>query len=112
MKMKIKGMIIGLVAMVTLLAIPMTSEAGVIVAIQRRQRVVVVNQIRVQKVVQVQQVVAVQALAVFQPVQAVSFVPLVQVQPVYGQYASPIRSERVIEKVGPDGRVIERIIER
>ena len=112
--MKIKGMIIGLVAMATLLAIPMTSEAGVIVAIQRRQRIVVVNQVRVQKVVQVQKVVAVQALAVFQPVQAVSFVPLVQsyYQPVYGQYASPVRSERILEKVGVDGRVIERIIER
>ena len=111
--MKIKSLILAVMA---ILAIPMVSEAGVILAINARPRVVR-QRLVVQKVVQVQQVVAVQALAVYQPVQAVSFVPLVQtiVQPVYGQYAPPgqqIRSERITEKVGADGRVIERIIER
>jgi len=100
-----------ILAMVTgaILAIPLTSDAAIVLSL-RRQRVVQV--VRVQKVVAVQQVFA--PVAVFQPVQAISFVPLVQ--PVYGQYQAPAQlqaPQRITEKVDPvTGRVIERIIER
>ena len=111
-----KIVILALVA-TAMLSLTATSEAAVILALgARRQRVV-----RVQRVVQVQEVVqqvVFTPLAVFQPIQAVSFVPLVQTQvvaPIYGQYQAPaaIRApERIIEKVDATGRVIERIIER